>query len=115
MVKAKLSGLLLLNLVPIILTRPWRSVTSELMTVEVPGPGDAKASQGQPRALRPLACMNRVSVPRKNTRGKRYQSVNSVADKFSESHKGKIFPALISCLSEFFIPFAFNLGLFFEQ
>lgn len=54
---------LLLKLVPIIPTREWRPVTSELISVKVPSSLDAKASQGQPQALRPLARMYRVSVP----------------------------------------------------
>jgi hypothetical protein len=53
----------LLKLVPIIDTREWHLATSELMSVDVPGSGDAKDSQGQPRALRPLASIYRVSVP----------------------------------------------------
>lgn len=68
---------LLLNLVPIITIREWRPATSEVMSVEVPGSGDAKASQGHPQALRPLASMYRVSVPQNQHARKRYQSVNS--------------------------------------
>lgn len=68
---------LLLKLVPIIAIREWRPATSELMSVEVPGSGDAKISQGQPQALRPLASMYRVSVPQNQHARQRYQSVNS--------------------------------------